>query len=481
MPFWRKKNDEFEWQSYVRTTVLMRRKERRQKLEDAGAAAVFGVRQAKWKSIAGLKAAAIASKRATVATGRAIAAGAKASWAYGAPRAKQGSQALGRQSVQAARFARAASGTGLRYIGRGLAHVYFTVILPGLYTIANYISTATRPILDRLATPELFGPLLVLAGVACLGAGANLINTGLTPDTLFVTGLAFGLVGLVVAAWPSEHGPLSIVQRLRWPRFARSQPMQRGAGVAVAATALVLVASAAVWQFGDRLPSLPKVSGWSLPDITPDLSVSDLNPFRSEVLKGRARAIDGGHLRVAQQTVRLDSIDALLPNQTCTNSRGRAWRCGARAKSQLQRLVRRTTLTCTVTGQDDDGVKRATCKTKDQDVGAMLVANGYAFADIGVFASYRDQEDKARKEKKGIWNGSAKRPSDYRMARWDKAVQNAPGGCPIKGRVVRRKRLYALPWDRAYDRIRIRERRGEKWFCSEPEAIAAGFKHASQI
>ncbi len=46
MFFWRKRNQGFEWREYVRTEILHRRRARRQKLDDAKAAAVFGVKQA---------------------------------------------------------------------------------------------------------------------------------------------------------------------------------------------------------------------------------------------------------------------------------------------------------------------------------------------------------------------------------------------------------------------------------------------------
>jgi hypothetical protein len=35
-----------------------------------------------------------------------------------------------------------------------------------------------------------------------------------------------------------------------------------------------------------------------------------------------------------------------------------------------------------------------------------------------------------------------------------------------------------LPWSPDYDRGRIQKTRGERWFCSEREAEAAGFKPA---
>jgi hypothetical protein len=43
---WRRKRDGFEWHDYVRTTILVRRAKRRQKVDDARAAAVHGLKDA---------------------------------------------------------------------------------------------------------------------------------------------------------------------------------------------------------------------------------------------------------------------------------------------------------------------------------------------------------------------------------------------------------------------------------------------------
>jgi hypothetical protein len=52
--------------------------------------------------------------------------------------------------------------------------------------------------------------------------------------------------------------------------------------------------------------------------------------------------------------------------------------------------------------------------------------------------------------------------------------------CDIKGNVSRSasERIYHLPGQRYYDATRIDLLRGERWFCSEDEAIAAGWRRA---
>lgn len=49
--------------------------------------------------------------------------------------------------------------------------------------------------------------------------------------------------------------------------------------------------------------------------------------------------------------------------------------------------------------------------------------------------------------------------------------------CVIKGNInTRRDRICHLPGDHYYDRTRISTAHGERWFCSEQEARAAGWR-----
>ena len=52
-------------------------------------------------------------------------------------------------------------------------------------------------------------------------------------------------------------------------------------------------------------------------------------------------------------------------------------------------------------------------------------------------------------------------------------------GCRIKGNVSRTgERIYHLPGDRNYERVRMDKGVGKRWFCSEEQAIAAGWRPA---
>lgn len=482
MPFWRKKQDGFEWNKYVRTTVLMRRKARRQKLEDAGAAAVFGVRQAQWKSAAWMKKAGIAAGRGTVSGARAVGRGSKASWQYLKPRLKNG-LSHSRQGVKhGLLLSRQKISAGARNSGQ----FYLESVSPRLKSASVYVNRHTTPLRDRLSQPNLFGPLAILTLVTAIGALVQIISTGWTQETLWVTGLALSLFGLMVLAWPR-----GLNVSFNWPEV-RGNSIQdasrsRAAKLGLAIAAIAAVIGGTVWAYPSSvsqyltLPALPKMPEVALPDIVPNIEVSAINPFKKERVEGRALAEDGGHIKIGKRLIRLDDIEALMPAQTCKTARGRTWRCGRSAKANLYRIIRRKTITCEITGKTNSGIDLANCKAGDKDVAGQLVGLGYAFSEQGIFAQYSNEENQARENKRGLWQGSALRPQDFRDNVWKKAAERAPDGCPIKGRVIRRKKLYALPWDSGYDRARIRERRGEKWFCSEQDAIAAGFTPLNKI
>lgn len=51
--------------------------------------------------------------------------------------------------------------------------------------------------------------------------------------------------------------------------------------------------------------------------------------------------------------------------------------------------------------------------------------------------------------------------------------------CNIKGNVnTRGERIYHMPGQRYYDRTSIQASHGERWFCTEAEARAAGWRRS---
>ena len=254
----------------------------------------------------------------------------------------------------------------------------------------------------------------------------------------------------------------------------------RSIGQATAGVAALLIVGGGIWWLTPGTGSVNSGSWFSLPDLglsETTKSITKLSPFANETLSGRASAISGDTLTLSGKVIKLGGVEAPELAQRCRDARRRRWRCGTAARTALGRLVAAKTVTCSITTRDNSKrVMTGRCKVGDRDLGERLVSRGHVFASGGFYASYGSAERDARRAKRGIWRGSAQKPADYRTATWDRAKRRAPGGCPIKGRVRRGAKIYVLPWAANYRRVQVRTRRGERWFCSESEALAAGWQ-----
>lgn len=198
------------------------------------------------------------------------------------------------------------------------------------------------------------------------------------------------------------------------------------------------------------------------------------------ILTGVAEAVDGDTLAVGGVRVRLEGIDAPEASQVCTDARGATWPCGAEAQRALAQLVANTIVSCEERGLDRYKRLLGVCRAGATEVNAELVRRGLAWAFIRYSQSYAAVEAEARRAKAGIWSGQAQPAWEYRAARWQEAdiTGDAPKGCPIKGNVTASGRIYHLPWSPWYDRINMDVSKGKRWFCSEDEAVSAGWRPA---
>jgi endonuclease YncB( thermonuclease family) len=416
-----KKSDGFEWHKYIRTSVRLRREVRRERVQDARRAAA---EQA--------QAAGVALAQGSRAAGAALA---------------QGSRAAGSAAWAAALAGIAAAGRGLLIAAAWAG----SAALAG----AQRLAVAARPLTAWLARPNIGGPV-ALAGAIALGTGIGRTRSaGLDGEAMIM--LTLGAV-LLAASLPF----LSNLVRLRMPSLALARfgvsPQTALTGVGVAAVAVVLAWIAT----GSQTPLADLGSG--KPAVAP--------------LQGRAEAVAGDLLRVGGTTVRLAGIEAPESQQACGTPNRRS-RCAAAARTALARLVEGRAVSCTTSGTDSTGRPLATCRRGNLDINAELVRQGHVFAESGLFASYTGLEREARAAKAGVWaTGEAERPAEFRAKLWEEAKRRAPDGCPIKGRITGGARVYVLPWSPDYERGRIQKARGERWFCSEQEAVAAGWKPA---
>lgn len=188
------------------------------------------------------------------------------------------------------------------------------------------------------------------------------------------------------------------------------------------------------------------------------------------------RVIDGDTLSDGEVTYRLNGIDAPESGQTCLDSSGQTWLCGEAATSLLVDLLANTDLRCQAIEQDRYGRTIATCFASGKDLGKILVEAGLAWSFRRYDDVYADAEDAAKAGQKGIWAGTNQAPWEYREEQWTAAKQSAPEGCPIKGNISKNGKIYHAPWSPWYSRTKVSPAKGERWFCDEAEAIAAGWR-----
>ena len=193
-------------------------------------------------------------------------------------------------------------------------------------------------------------------------------------------------------------------------------------------------------------------------------------------IDGPAKVVDGDTIMVNNIRIRLEGIDAPEAGQTCGRLLLVSWACGAEATAALASLIEGKRVRCEPRGLDRFGRTLGVCFLGEQDVNAWMVRQGHAWAFVRYSRSYVAVEAEARARRLGIWQGEATPAWEYRSQRWAKAEPQAPEGCAIKGNVTTHGKIYHLPWSPWYAQIRMDAGKGRRWFCTEAEAVAAGWR-----
>ncbi|NGO50594.1 thermonuclease family protein [Mesorhizobium camelthorni] len=193
-------------------------------------------------------------------------------------------------------------------------------------------------------------------------------------------------------------------------------------------------------------------------------------------VKGIAKVIDGDTIRIGGTTIRLHGIDAPEAGQKCVTASGKSWDCGDAAMDGLGDLIAGH-ITCV--GTEYDGYNRllAVCRSSEGiEINRTLVKDGHAWAFRKYSFDYANEEAEARASRLRIWQAVTQTPWDYRADKWRVAEQTSPNGCPIKGNISNNGHIYHAPWSPWYSRTKLSLEKGERWFCSEREALDAGWR-----
>jgi endonuclease YncB( thermonuclease family) len=211
-----------------------------------------------------------------------------------------------------------------------------------------------------------------------------------------------------------------------------------------------------------------------------------------------ARGEDANSITVDSKTYRLQGIEAPEADQKCLNEDGELYDCGNRAREELNKYIANRAIRCADLRVDPAYPRRriGQCSVDGIDLHHWLVLQGWALNfEPSSKGRFKTDEDDARAGRFGLWKGCFVAPQDFR--RWSKRTAkllgpscpaNAreklfpeeatmPVGCEIKGHYAIRAwpsaGIFHLPSCGSYRRTKAK-----RWFCSEEEALAAGFRKA---
>ena len=418
---WRKKNDGFVWHDYVRTTILLKREQRRERVENA---------------IDGLK---YAGKQGLQLSAAGAGAAGKGTW-----------WALKTAAISLVDWIEVASTASLLWLADVMAPA-------ALGDLASRMG-------ERLRETAVMVPLALTAAIAGLSAFAHWNDHGFDANTVALT-LA-SVVALALVIFPQIEPTLA---QMNWPPATKTLAASRQNFQVAMVMGLTLVAMIGVVSW--LVPALTSSASVPLLISSPSAPSGKASSGRIE---GKAVAVTGAILRVGSQSVMLSGVEAPETGQLCLGNKG----CSGLAKTALQKLLTGKRVICDVTGAGGLQLATAACTINGADIAGQLVRGGYVFATDSLFATYASAEREARTAKLGVWRTDPVRPAVQRAKLWELAKASAPDGCPIKATLAGDTKIYLVPGANRYEKVKVRPDRGERWFCSEADALAAGWKQS---
>jgi hypothetical protein len=126
----------------------------------------------------------------------------------------------------------------------------------------------------------------------------------------------------------------------------------------------------------------------------------------------------------------------------------------------------------------------ATCSTKRGDISAWLIREGLGLTFIRYSSASREILGLLTEEYKPTEERTL--PAAIHFAIAPEAVASAATAVARANSRVRHQgnisssyeRIYHVPGQRYYDKTQMNEGKGERWFCSEQEAVGAGWRKA---
>ena len=135
---------------------------------------------------------------------------------------------------------------------------------------------------------------------------------------------------------------------------------------------------------------------------------------------------------------------------------------------------------CTDHGIDQYGRHISECWIGKISINSWLVKNGYALAYLKYSNKFFHDEKKAKENELGLWQGRFIYPWEWRRGkRFKNNFDSENKNCDIKGNISSKgQKIYHIPGNINYEKTKINENKGERWFCSEEEAQMNGWRRS---
>ncbi len=137
-------------------------------------------------------------------------------------------------------------------------------------------------------------------------------------------------------------------------------------------------------------------------------------PQSNQTLYGNAVAVSGDMMQMGELFY-IYGISAPKLDQTCVNNIGRQYNCGQLSKNYLQEKIQGQQPVCTIlsSAQPKGVILPVICNVGEYDLGALMVAGGWAIPDINSGSVYVKYEAEAKKRKNGLWQGTFNSPWEW--------------------------------------------------------------------
>ena len=129
---------------------------------------------------------------------------------------------------------------------------------------------------------------------------------------------------------------------------------------------------------------------------------------------GKVIVTDGDTIRKGNLKIRLHGIDAPEYKQKCKNSEGQFYACGIKSSDFLKSVINTNDVYCEGKNTDRYGRLIAICFVNNINLNSTMVKDGWAIAYRYYSKDYIAEEERAKKNKRGIWQGIFEEPYIWR-------------------------------------------------------------------